>query len=138
MKTETDPEENAFELGGLVAKPTAASSKTAPSRRAAPRPKAELFARITRRHSALLADVDRVSTVIIFHHLMMHSVKVYHRPFELPAEYLTGETGMNRRQQLRAVHSLAKIGIIRISRERHNAPLIIAIPRTTKPGRKAT
>ena len=79
MKADTDsPEENAFELDGLVIKTKAASGK-APSKKAPKRRKAELFARITERHSALLAKTKCVPASILFHHLMMYSITVFNR-----------------------------------------------------------
>ena len=78
------------------------------SRKASPRRKAELFARITERHFEMLASVERSSSIIIFGLLMIHSVKMFHRPFELPVEYLAVKTGMGRRQQLRAVRDLGR------------------------------
>jgi hypothetical protein len=136
VSTEAEPEENEFTLEGLVA-----SRGTTSAARAAPKAahkRGELFARITERHSALLAGVKGVHPVILFHYLMMYSVKAFHRPFELPVEYLTRKTGMDRRQQLRAVRNLVEIRIIKTGRGgRYDLPLI-TIPGTTKNGRKTT
>jgi hypothetical protein len=138
-----DPEENAFELDSLVAKPKVASRRT--SHRAAPRrPKQELFARITRRHCTVLAKADCASTVIFFQYLMMCSIKVYNHPIDLRdprVKDLIEETGMNRRRQMRAVRNLAKIGIIRTEgcgRGRYSSALLISIPQTTKKTSKTT
>ena len=108
------------------------------SRKAAPRPKAELFARITERHCVLLADVESPSSIVVFGLLMIHSVKMFHRPFELPVEYLTEKTGLNRRQQLRAVRDLGRVGILRDVRAKRYASPLIVIPGTSKTGRKPT
>jgi hypothetical protein len=142
MSAESDgPEENAFELDGLIARPKTANSKAAPkaelSRPRKPRRK-ELFARITRRHCMLLVNVERISTVILFNHLMMYSVKVFHRPFELPVGCLAKETGLNRRAQIRAMRDLAKIGIVKVERETPHGLPVVSIPGTTKSNRKAT
>jgi hypothetical protein len=126
----TESEDNEFTLEGL--KPRAASAGTTASK-AKPRPVSELFARITKRHCALLLN-QRGTSVIIFNYLMMHSVKMYNHPFELPVDYLTRETGMGRHAQLRALRFLARTGIIKIAREgRYSLPLI-TIPGTTKVG----
>jgi hypothetical protein len=81
MSIEALPEENAFELDGLIIKPKVASAGAKASTKPAPRPPVELFARITRRHCALLAN-ERGCDIIIFNHLMIHSVTSFNRPFE--------------------------------------------------------
>ena len=136
MSIEAEPEENAFELDGLVIQPSALSTGTKTSPQAVPRK--ELFARITKRHCKLLAGVDRISTVLFFHYLMMCSVQAYNRPFVLPVEYLVKETGMSRRTQVRALRSLAKTGIIKIGRENFHSLPTITIPGTTKTNHGAT
>ena len=107
-------------------------------RKTSPRRKAELFARITERHFAMLAGVERSSSIIMFGLLMIHSVKMFHRPFELPVEYLTEKTGMDRRQQLRAVRDLGRVGILKDARKKRYALPFITISGTSKAGRKAT
>jgi hypothetical protein len=108
------------------------------SRKAAPRRKTELFARITERHCVLLADVESPSSIVVFGLLMIHSVKMFHRPFEMPVEYLTEKTGLNRRQQLRAVRDLDRVGILRDVRAKRYASPLIVIPGTSKTGRQPT
>ena len=141
MSVEAEPEENAFELDDLVIKPDKLSTSSKPTKRSpkAPgRPQGELFARITRRHCALLANVDRISTVIFFNHLMMCSIKEFNRPFELPVEDLTKDTGLDRHQQLDALNDLAKVGIIKLERRgRYELPFI-TIPGTSKAVRITT
>ncbi len=133
MSIETEPEENAFELDGLIAKSGSTSAGNKASTNPARRPTVELFARITKRHCALLAN-ERGCDIIVFNHLMIHSVKSFNRPFDLPVDYLTKETGMSRRAQLRALRNLAKAGVIKIGRgSRYSLPLI-AIPGTPKAG----
>ena len=136
MSIEAEPEENAFELDDLVIQPSALSTSIKTPPKAVPRK--ELFARITKRHCKLLAGVDRVSTVILFHYLMICSIQAYNRPFVLPVEYLARETGMNRRSQVRALRNLAGTGIIKIERENFHSLPTITIPGTTKTNRRAT
>ncbi len=133
MSIKVKPEENAFELNGLIVKPSATSAGAKASTKAALRPPVELFARITKRHCALLAN-ERGCNIIIFNHLMIYSVKSFNRPFELPVEHLTKETGMNRRAQLRALRNLAKTGAINVGRGSRYDPPLITIPGTSKGG----
>jgi hypothetical protein len=134
MKADTDQEENAFD-DSVVIKTKVASGK-APSKKAAKRRKAELFARITEHHCVLLADVKHAPAVILFHYLMMYSVTVFNRPFHLPVEYLTKKTGMNRRPQLRALRNLAEAGLVKTERENLHSLPVVTIPGTTKTNRK--
>jgi hypothetical protein len=139
MNVEADPEENAFELDGLVIKPKATSGKA--TRGATPRasrPKNELFARITEWHDVRLIKVKSRTTIILFHYLIRHSIKVFNHPFELPVDYLAKEIGLNRRRQLRAVRDLVRVGIVKIERENFHSLPIISIPRTTKTRHKTT
>lgn len=134
-----DDEENAFELDGLVVKPKTGKTSPKATHKASSRSKKDLFARITKRHCTLLATVERPATAWpIFCHLMMCSVKVFNHPFALPVDYLTKETGMNRRAQVRALHALANTGIIKIGRGSRYTPPLITIPGTTKAGCKTT
>jgi hypothetical protein len=121
----------------VFAKTDGIATTNAP-RKASPRPRGELFARITERHCALLAGVEGPSTVILFNYLMMYSVRVFHHPFELPVDYLTKKTGMSRRQQLRAVRMLVEVGIVKDGREKRFALPVIVIPGTSRTARKAT
>jgi hypothetical protein len=134
--SEIDPEENAFDEGVVIKKKT--TSSKAPSRKTTKRRKAELFARITERHCMLLADVKHAPAVILFCHLMMYSVTVFHCPFKLPVEYLTKKTGMNRRPQLRALRNLAETGLVKTERENLHSLPVVVIPGTTKVNRKTT
>jgi hypothetical protein len=137
MSTKAVPEENAFELDSLIVKPNATSGGTKASTKAAARPTVELFARITRRHCALLAN-ERGCDIIIFNHLMIYSVTSFNRPFELPVDYLARETGMDRRAQLRALRNLVKTGAIKVGRASRYGPPLITIPGTSKAGCKTT
>jgi hypothetical protein len=137
MSVEAGPEENAFELDGLTIKPNATLAGAKPSTKVVLRPAVELFARITKRHCALLAN-ERGCDIIIFNHLMICSVTSFNRSFELPVEYLTKETGMDRRAQLRALRNLAKTGAIKVARGSRYGPPQITIPGTSKGGYKAT
>jgi hypothetical protein len=137
MSIKAVPEQNAFELDGLIVKPDATSDGAKAFTKAAPRPTVELFARITRRHCALLAN-ERGCDIIIFNHLMIHSVTSFNRPFELPVDYLAKETGMDRRAQLRALRNLAKTGVIKVGRRSRYGSPTITIPGTSKAGCKTT
>lgn len=136
-----DSEENAFDLENLVIKPGTATDgapRAVPPKAA--RPPKENFARITKRHCALLSNVERPAIAWpIFCYLMIYSlVKADNQPFPLPVDYLVKETLIGRRAQLRALHGLAKVGILKIGRDsRYDLPLI-TIPGTTKIKHAAT
>lgn len=140
MKDEA--EENAFELDGLVIKPEAAGGKVArraSKLRAPSRSKKDLFAMVTKRHCALLANVERPAIAWpLFCHLMMCSVRAFNHPFALPVDYLIKETAMSRRSQVRALRALAETGIIKVGRGSRYSPPLITIPGTTRTGCKTT
>jgi hypothetical protein len=136
-----DTEENAFELGGLVVKRGSGARKPSPAKRkAASENGGHHFARITKRHMALLATVSRPAVAWpLFSHLMLFSaVKASDLPFPLPIDDLVKETATEQKQLMRTLRDLVGAGLVRIERKSRYEPPLIFIPGTTKTRRRTT
>ena len=121
-------EDNEF-TAEIFITPTPASTKKAA--KPTPRPKVEMFARISERRADRMVG-QRGCVHDVFHFLMIYSVKSFNHPFALPVEYLTKKTGLNRRAQLKALRALAKVGVVKFERVRPYELPTVSIPGTTK------
>ena len=127
-------EQRVFDLEDLTVTPSQTSEKS--NQKTGPKvalQRREIFAQVSATQINLLAGASRVTTVTVFHYLLMKSFKVYHRAFVLPNDGLAGAC-ISRHSLLRALRDLARLGLITIERDGPRKPPRISIVGVTKQG----